>query len=80
MDATLMEEVVYDHVNDYYNYIDDFSTDLFTQAHSSLIPGSYEDVTFALYFHESIGADFWPLTWELIAEDPQITFLRRDES
>ena len=76
MDATLMEEVVYDHVNDYYNYIDDFSTDLFTQAHSSLIPGSYEDVTFALYFHESIGADFWPLTWELIAEDPQITFLQ----
>ena len=76
MDATLMEEVVYDNVNDYYNYIDDFSTDLFTQAHSSLIPGSYEDVTFALYFHETIGADFWPFSWELIAEDPQITFLQ----
>jgi len=76
MDATLMEEVVYDNVNDYYNYIDDFSTDLFTQAHRSLIPGSYEDVTFALYFHETIGADFWPLSWELIAEDPQITFLQ----
>jgi hypothetical protein len=76
MDATLMEEVVYDNVNDYYNYIDDFSTDLFTQAHRSLIPGSYEDVTFALYFHEAIGADFWPLSWELIAEDPQITFLQ----
>lgn len=76
MDATLMEEVVYDNVNDYYNYIDDFSTDLFTQAHRSLIPGSYEDVTFALYFHEIIGADFWPLSWELIAEDPQTTFLQ----
>ncbi len=76
MDATLMEEVVYDNVNDYYNYIDNFSTDLFTQAHRSLIPGSYEDVTFALYFHETIGADFWPLSWELIAEDPQITFLQ----
>ena len=71
-----MEEVVYDNVNDYYNYIDDFSTDLFTQAHRSLIPGSYEDVTFALYFHEIIGADFWPLSWELIAEDPQTTFLQ----
>lgn len=76
MDATLMEEVVYDRINDYYNYIDDFSTDLFTQAHRSLIPGSYEDITFALYFHEHIGPKFWPLAWELIAEDPQITFLQ----
>ncbi len=76
MDATLMEEVVFDNVNDYYNYIDDFSTDLFTQAHISLIPGSYEDVSFALYFHKTIGADFWPLSWELIAEHPQITFLQ----
>ena len=76
MDATLMEEIVYDNVNDYYNYIDNFSTDLFTEAHRSLIPGSYEDVTFALYFHETIGSDFWPLSWELIAEDPQISFLQ----
>ena len=76
MDATLMEEIVYDNVNDYYNYIDNFSTDLFTKAHRSLIPGSYEDVTFALYFHETIGSDFWPLSWELIAEDPQISFLQ----
>ena len=76
MDATLMEEIVYDNVNDYYNYINNFSTDLFTEAHRSLIPGSYEDVTFALYFHETIGSDFWPLSWELIAEDPQISFLQ----
>ena len=74
MDATLMEEIVYDNVNDYYNYIDNFSTDLFTEAHRSLIPGSYEDVTFALY--STIGSDFWPLSWELIAEDPQISFLQ----
>ncbi len=76
MDATLMEEIVYDNVNDYYNYIDNFSTDLFTEAHRSLIPGSYEDITFALYFHETIGSDFWPLSWKLIAEDPQISFLQ----
>ena len=59
MDATLMEEVVYDDVNDYYNYIEDFSTDLFSSPSSSLTAGSYEDVTWALYFHEYFGQEFW---------------------
>lgn len=75
MDATLMEEVVYDEVNDYYNYIENFSSDLFQRAYQSLIPGSYEDITFALYFHEQLGSEFWPETWRFIEQDNQLSFL-----
>lgn len=75
MDATLMEEVVYDEVNDYYNYIENFSSDLFQRAYQSLIPGSYEDITFALYFHEHLGPEFWPETWRLIEQDNELNFL-----
>lgn len=88
MDATLMEEVVYDNVNDYYNYIEGFSTDLFQKASSSLIPGRYEDVTWALYFHEKFGSTFWLDVWDFIETDNSILFLtaveqalqNRDES
>lgn len=75
MDATLMEEVVYDEVNDYYNYIDDFATDLFSYPSTSLTAGSYEDITFALYFHEKFGNTFWPGVWEYIEIDNSLTFL-----
>tara|TARA_R110002124_G_scaffold246052_2_gene411145 strand:+ start:5532 stop:7235 length:1704 start_codon:yes stop_codon:yes gene_type:complete len=64
MDATLAEEVVYDVVNDYYNYLG--SGDIFGNPGVTVIPGSYEDVTWALYFHEKYGADFWPATWQRI--------------
>ncbi len=72
MDATLMEEVVYDDVNDYYNYITGFSSDLFNSPASSLTAGSYEDITWALYFHENFGQNFWPDVWEIIEDDVQI--------
>lgn len=75
MDATLMEEVVYDEVNDYYNYIDDFATDLFSYPSTSLSAGSYEDITFALYFHEKFGTTFWPQVWTFIETDNSLTFL-----
>jgi hypothetical protein len=75
MDATLVEEVVYDDVNDYYNYIDNFSTDLFSSPSTSLIPGSYEDITWALFFEEYIGPDFWVEVWERIEAQPSILFL-----
>lgn len=75
MDATLMEEVVYDDVNDYYNYIDNFSTDLFSRPFTSLIPGSYEDITWALFFEEYIGPDFWVEVWERIEAQPSIEYL-----
>lgn len=63
MDATLMEEVNYDEVNDYYNYIVS-SGSLFTNPETTVIPGSYEDITFALFFHEKYGAQFWPNVWD----------------
>ena len=81
MDATLMEEVVYDDVNDYYNYIEDFSTDLFSNPHVTLndptnpIAGYYEDITWALYFHERFGDNFWPAVWEFIESDNQIPLI-----
>ena len=65
MDATLIEEVVYDLVNDYYNYLGGVG-DVFGNPGVSVSPGSYEDVTWALYFHEKIGADFWPGVWNRI--------------
>lgn len=75
MDATLMEEVVYDNVNDYYNYIDGFSSDLFSSASTTLIPGSYEDVTWAIYFHERFGELFWTKVWDRIEANNSIGFL-----
>jgi hypothetical protein len=66
LDATLMEEVCYDEVNDYYNYIRS-SGSLFTNPEKTVIPGSYEDITFALYFHEKFGKYFWTNVWNRIA-------------
>ncbi len=75
MDATLLEEVVYDNVNDYYNYISNFSSDLFTNASTSLIPGSYEDITWALYFHEKYGELFWTGVWDRIENNVSLPLL-----
>lgn len=71
MDATLMEEVVYDNVNDYYNYIssENFSP-IFLNPETSFYPGSYEHVSWALYFEEKFGSQFWVDVWDTIAEDP----------
>lgn len=65
MDATLVEEMVYDEVNDYYNYLGG-SDDVFGAPGLTVIPGSYEDVTWAIYFHEKFGSTFWPETWSRI--------------
>lgn len=75
MDATLMEEVVYDDVNDYYNYIKGTAGNLFSSPTTSLIPGSYEDVTWAIYFHEKFGDYFWTDVWERIEANPTTPFL-----
>lgn len=75
MDATLMEEVVYDTVNDYYNYIDGSFDDLFSSPSTSLIPGSYEDVTWAIFFHEKFGELFWTDVWDIIEAARSTPFL-----
>ncbi len=69
MDATLMEEVVYDNVNDYYNYLTNPSS-IFENPQSSFYPGSYYHVSWALYFEEKFGPDFWPNVWKRIEANP----------
>ncbi|MEO1022204.1 MAG: T9SS type A sorting domain-containing protein [Bacteroidota bacterium] len=78
MDATLMEEVVYDQVNDYYNYIGQNQGDLFESPNTALplnsnFAGSYEDITYALFYHERFGDTFWPEVWDVIRENPSST-------
>lgn len=74
MDATLIEEVVYDQVNDYYNYLGG-SNDVFGAPGLTVIPGSYEDATWAIYFHEKYGQSFWPETWARIENNELLSFL-----
>lgn len=81
MDATLMEEIVFDDVNDYYNYIMQYDNELGDwnreKANSSsifgnpdnAIPGSYNHITWMLYFVESYGIQFWVDVWDIIRMD-----------
>ncbi|MDX1672389.1 MAG: T9SS type A sorting domain-containing protein [Balneolaceae bacterium] len=73
MDATLMEEVVYDNVNDYYNYIKDPES-IFLAPEES-IPGAYFDVSWFIFYWEKYGSEFFVDTWQVIREDPLIPFL-----
>ncbi len=77
MDATLYEEVMYDEVNDYYNYLENFAANFFGSPTTSIIPGSYEDITWALYFEERFGNSFWTTVWNRIEnEAPNISFFQ----
>lgn len=81
MDATLMEEVVFDDVNDYYNYIKtDFNstdpslTSIFGRPQNPT-PGAYYHITWMLYFSEAYGNNFWVDVWDEVAADPEIPFI-----
>lgn len=77
MDATLMEEVVYDDVNDYYNYIRS-SESIFINPQNSFYPfngASYYIVTWALFFEEKFGSQFWVDIWETISANPNIAMI-----
>lgn len=72
MDATLMEEVVYDDVNDYYHYI---KTGLYSEnpnsnsiffRPSSSIPGAYWHVSWMIFYSEAFGNGLFRDVWELI--------------
>lgn len=88
MDATLMEEIVFDDVNDYYNYImqyDDDAEDWDREKASSssifgnpdrAIPGRYNHISWMLYFAEEYGIDFWVDVWNVIRAD----YLNTDNS
>lgn len=75
MDATMMEEIVYPDVNDYYNYIkSDFDSDspnsqsIFGNPGKST-PNSYWHVTWMLYFAEQYEIGFWVEVWDQFIEE-----------
>ncbi|MCC5915436.1 MAG: T9SS type A sorting domain-containing protein [Balneolaceae bacterium] len=75
MDATLMEEVVFPDVNDYYNYIrEDFDSvnpnfqSIFGRP-GNPTPGAYWHVTWMIYFYEQYGIEFWVDVWDQLVED-----------
>lgn len=81
MDATLMEEVVFDDVNDYYNYIktgfesaEPSFTSIFGRPQNPT-PGAYYHITWMLYFTEVYGMDFWVDVWDEVSADPLIPFI-----
>lgn len=80
MDATLMEEIVHDDVNDYYNYIkkgfqsDEPSSSSIFGSPQTPTPGAYYHVSWMLYFAETYGMAFWKDTWDLVSEQPLIPF------
>ncbi|MGM0737871.1 MAG: T9SS type A sorting domain-containing protein, partial [Bacteroidota bacterium] len=67
MDATLMENVVYPNVNDYYNYIGG-TAGIFGNPQTRF-PRAYSHVTFMLYYQEDFGKDFWVDVWEEIGAE-----------
>ncbi|MDR9447286.1 MAG: T9SS type A sorting domain-containing protein [Balneolaceae bacterium] len=72
MDATMMEETVYDDVNDYYNYLP--SNSIFSSP-AQATPVAYSHVTWMLYFAEQYGEPFWVDVWDEIAQDRNLTML-----
>ena len=71
MDATLMEEEVFDDVNDYYNYLDWSGNAVFPDRVKTILPGSYGHITWALYFRDRFGMDFWVDVWDIIRRNEQ---------
>lgn len=72
MDATLMEEVVYDDVNDYYNYIKNgldstspYFDSIFYRPHQGT-PGAYWHVSWMVFYTEYFGNKIWRDAWQMI--------------
>jgi hypothetical protein len=63
MDATMMEEIQYPQVNDYWNYLR--SNSIFTNPNGST-PGSYPHATWMLHYAKAFGMGFWRDVWETI--------------
>ncbi|MCC5942936.1 MAG: T9SS type A sorting domain-containing protein [Balneolaceae bacterium] len=84
MDATLMEEVVFPDVNDYYNYImlydsqnrrwnqnNPHRNSIFGNPQNAT-PGAYWHVSWMLYFYEQFGGEFFADVWREFIEDRQL--------
>lgn len=73
MDATMMENIVYPQVNDYYNYIGG-SAGIFGNPRRST-PVAYHHVTWSLFYAEHLGMLYWVETWQEIQDDHYIPML-----
>jgi len=80
MDATMAEEMVFDNVNDYYNYIrksfespEPNRSSIFGNPRDPT-PGAYWHTTWMFYFSERFGDSFWVDVWNDIRNDPLIPF------
>jgi hypothetical protein len=67
MDATMMEEITYPEVNDYYNYLESTGqrASIFKNPNRST-PGAYYHVTWMLYYAETYGISFWVDVWDRV--------------
>ncbi len=70
MDATMMENIVFPQVNDYYNYIGG-TAGIFGNPERST-PVAYSHVTWSLFFAEHLGMPYWVDVWDEVRRDPQI--------
>ena len=68
MDATFMEEVVYDNVNDYYNYFRGSSSSNIFESTNHSIPVAYDGVSWFIYFDEQFGSGFWVNVWSRVRQ------------
>ncbi|WP_103664118.1 MXAN_6640 family putative metalloprotease [Gracilimonas amylolytica] len=79
MDATLMEEVVYDDVNDYYNYIknginsDNPNSSSIFFSPGSGTPGAYWHVSWMIYYYEKFGSTVWHEVWQEIESENNLS-------
>jgi len=73
MDATLMEEIVHDDTNDFYNLIP--QRESIFRSPQLATPGAYWHVTWMIYFAEAFGMDFWVDIWKQFKTEPVKPFL-----
>ncbi len=74
MDATMMENIVYPQVNDYYHYIRG-TAGIFGNPRRST-PVAYSHVTWSLFFAEHLGMDYWVDVWEEVRREPLLPMVR----
>ncbi|MGM0739777.1 MAG: MXAN_6640 family putative metalloprotease [Bacteroidota bacterium] len=74
MDATMMENVVYPQVNDYYNYIQGTSGIFGNPGRST--PVAYSHVTWSLFFAEHSGMSYWVDVWNHVRGEPLLPMIR----
>lgn len=74
MDATMMENIVYPQVNDYYNYIRG-RFGIFGDPRKST-PVAYHHVTWSLFYADHLGMEYWVDVWREVRDEHLIRMER----